>query len=447
MPEAHLPVGVGVGHRRDHVGRLVGHAREAARQPRRGEARAGRVAVARGGQVGLAHVDAVLGEDHRRAVQRLVDDRGDRRPAGGGHVQDVGVRRRGGRGARHPVQRLIEPRGLDEVEGRRRAGLGHALGEDLAQRTQERRPAAVRAKDAAYAGGVAPAPGPGRDDRVDVALPADEVAHQDGGQHLADAARGAARAPALGQLLGPHLDAPDLAGVLGQLEGRRPAVGGDDRQHLPVEPGQALDQQVTPRADAAHRVGVGPLRGQQDPRPDEAERHGRLAVRRSPSHSRCLRARTPPCSDGRPAAVASASSFASKATIARSISRQISSSDSRMTRPSNSSWAVSSLAPSAVGRGGRQRARPVQQPADVRPPVLGGLQAGVLLAQEHELGVDRVQRVAGSVPPVVLQRAGDPPEAPPAARRVLGAHPFTTLKVTCLCGDFAFRVLAMATSR
>ena len=149
--EPHLPVRVGVGHRRDHVGRLVGHAREAAGQARRGEARAGRIAVARGGQVGLAHVDAVLGEDHRRAVQRLVDDRGDRRPSGRRHVQDVGVRRRGGRGPRHPVERLVQPRCLDEVERRRRAGLGRALGEDFAQGIEEGGPPAVGAKDAPHA--------------------------------------------------------------------------------------------------------------------------------------------------------------------------------------------------------------------------------------------------------------------------------------------------------
>ena len=168
---------------RDDVGGRVGHARQPAGQARRGEAAPGRVAVARGGQVGLAHVDAVLGEDHRRAVQRLVHERGDRRPARGGHVQHVGVGRRRRRGARDPVERLVERRRLDEVERRRRAGLGRRArrGPRAAPPRNAAQPRS-RAERAAHAGRVPPAPRPRRDDGVGVALPADQVAHEHGGQ-------------------------------------------------------------------------------------------------------------------------------------------------------------------------------------------------------------------------------------------------------------------------
>ena len=75
-----------------------------------------------------------------------------------------------------------------------------------------------------------------------------------GGQRLADAARRAPRAPAACGSSSDHTSMrPTSRACVGQLEGRRPSVGGDDRQHLPVEPGQALDEQVAPRADAAHR--------------------------------------------------------------------------------------------------------------------------------------------------------------------------------------------------
>ena len=293
-----------------------------------------------------------------------------------------------------------------------------------------------------------------RDDGVEVAVPCDEAANEAGGERVAGAAP-TPRAPAVRQLLGPQLDAPDLAGMRRQLVRRRPSVRRDDRQHLPVDLGEAADQQVAPRADAADGVRVGALGDEQHARRTRLERRrARAATTRTPGHVAlasalaAVGARVRLAAGRSIAVVASASSFASKATIARSISRQISSSDSRMTRPSNSSWAVSSLAPSLSAARGRQRARPLQQPADVGPPVLGRLQAGVLLAQEHELRVDRGQRLAGSAQPVVLQRcrrlAGSAAAARRVPRRSSLHHPEGHVLVRGLA-DFAS--LAMATSR
>ena len=97
--------------------RAVGGERETAREARRREALAGRrTGCARGREVALAHVDAVLGEQDRRAVERLVHERGDRGPARGRDMQQVGLGGRGARGAGDPVKSLVERRGLDRVE-------------------------------------------------------------------------------------------------------------------------------------------------------------------------------------------------------------------------------------------------------------------------------------------------------------------------------------------
>ena len=62
---------------------------------------------------------------------------GDRGPAGGGDVQDVGRGRRNRGGAGDPVQRLVERRGLEQVHAGGRAGLLDALVEHIAQGSQE----------------------------------------------------------------------------------------------------------------------------------------------------------------------------------------------------------------------------------------------------------------------------------------------------------------------
>ena len=102
------------------------------------EALSGCGAAARGGQIALAHVDAVLGEQHGRAVQRLVDERGDPGPAA--HVtcrrSVSGVGR--ARGAGHPVKSLIERGRLDRVElGRQDRHRRPVLAQHLLQRMQE----------------------------------------------------------------------------------------------------------------------------------------------------------------------------------------------------------------------------------------------------------------------------------------------------------------------
>jgi hypothetical protein len=97
-------------------------------------------------------------------------------------------------------------------------------------------------------------------------FPAEEVAHEHGGQLVGAAPLEGARTFAPRQVLRPHLDAPDLSRVLGQLEQRRAPCGRDDRQDLPVELGDAVDEQVAPRADAARRVRVGALRREQHAR-------------------------------------------------------------------------------------------------------------------------------------------------------------------------------------
>ena len=134
------PLRVRLGHGRDHVGGRVGGERESARQPRRDEALSGRGPAAGRGEVALAHVHAVLGEQDRRPVQRLVHERRHGCPAGTGDVQQIGLGRRGARGASHPVKSLVERRGLDRVELGRLRGAVAALVEHLLQRAQEAAP-------------------------------------------------------------------------------------------------------------------------------------------------------------------------------------------------------------------------------------------------------------------------------------------------------------------
>ena len=274
MPKPDLPERVRVGDRRDDVGPGVGAAGEPACEPGGREPAAGRAAVADRREVGLAHVDAVLGQHHRRAVQRLVHDGGDRRPAGGRDVQDVGLGRRLGRAARHPVERLVELRRLELVERRGRAGLRHALREHLAERGQEAVPGLARPERAPHPARVAPAPHQARREGARVAVPADQAAGEQRGQRMVRAAARQRRATAARQPLGPDLDRPQLARVPRQREAPRLSVGADDRQHVPVELVQAVDEQVAPRADAADDVRVRPLG-----REEHARALGGLALR------------------------------------------------------------------------------------------------------------------------------------------------------------------------
>ena len=215
MPEPRLPHAVGVRHRRDDVRAGVRRAGEPARQPRGGEAAAGRVAAAHGGEVGLAHEDAVLRQHHRRAVQGLVDERRDRRPARRGDVQDVGGRRRLGGGARHPVERLVELRRLHHVERRRPAGLRRCArpapaagprgttSQPRRERNTRRTPAGMRA-----------APDQRRRPRHRMSpFQPSSPRTSTAGSSPPRAALARAQAPAHRQRLRPHLDAPDLAGV------------------------------------------------------------------------------------------------------------------------------------------------------------------------------------------------------------------------------------------
>ena len=121
----------------------------------------------------------------------------------------------------------------------------------------------------------------------------------------------------------------------------------------------------------------------------------------------------------------SASSRASKTTIERSISWQISISDSRITSPSTSICAVSSASVAAVELlAGSERVRSSSF-ADVVPLVLGGLQPRVLLAQQHDL------RLAA---PPSMSAAPDGPARPPVARTGAGAGRSAGLVVVRLAG-------------
>ncbi len=208
----------------------------------------------------------MLGQHHRRAVQRLVDDRGDRRPARGGHVQDVGLGRRHRGRARDPVERLVELRGLDEVERRRRPGLRDALGEHGLQRGRGTRSSRGRERNArrTSAGCLRQA---SHASRTSAGSPSQPIRWR---ASVAGSSASAVRPPqraAARDVLGPDLDPPDLAGVRRQRVERLALAGRDDRQHLPVELLEAADDQVAPRADAAHHIRIGALGAEQDPRP------------------------------------------------------------------------------------------------------------------------------------------------------------------------------------
>jgi hypothetical protein len=62
-----------------------------------------------------------------------------------------------------------------------------------------------------------------------------------------------------------------------------------------------------------------------------------------------------------------------------------------------------------VDPNGRERAGAAQQPFDVGPPVLGGVEPGVLLAQQHELGAQRDERLARHRSGEVEPAAPEPP--------------------------------------
>ncbi len=196
-----------------------------------------------------------------------MDEGRDRRPAGGRHVQHVGLRRRHRCRARDPVERLVEGRSLDEVQCGRNAGLLDAFVEDLCQPLEKGRPAAPRPEDPTHPGGMQAAPDEAVDHGGGIAAPAEQPADESGRQLAADAALGSAKATPGWQGLGPDLDAPDLLHVGRQLEQARPAVGRDDRKDLPIELGEALHEQVAPGADAADDVGIRTLGREQHTRP------------------------------------------------------------------------------------------------------------------------------------------------------------------------------------
>ncbi len=177
-------------------------------------------------------------------------------------MEDIGRGRRHRGGAGDPVQRLVERRGLEQVHGGGRAGLLHALVEHIAQVSQEGRPAGLGLERAAHTGRGPAAAHERGDEGIRIAVPAHQLADENGRQTIR---AGLARAPAAPrQLLGPQLDRTDLAGVRRQLEDRGPAVGGDDRHDLPVELAQPVDEQIAPGAHAPDHVGIGPLRGEED---------------------------------------------------------------------------------------------------------------------------------------------------------------------------------------
>ena len=212
-PKPLLPECVRVRDGRDHVGAGVGRAGQAAGQSGRSEAGTGGAPVADCRQIGLPHVDAVLGKHHRCSVDRLVHECGDRGPAGGRDVQDVGRGRRNGGGAGDPVQRLEERRSLEQIHAGGRAGLLHALVQHIPQGSQEGGPAVFGLERAAHADRGSATAHESSDEGLRVAVPAHELADENGRQVIRT---GLTRTPAPSrQLLGPQLDQTDLAGVRG----------------------------------------------------------------------------------------------------------------------------------------------------------------------------------------------------------------------------------------
>ena len=235
----------------------VGGARQPAGEPRR--RRSGcpaTIAAARRRQVGLAHVDAVLGEHHRRAVQRLVHERRHRGPARGGDVQDVGRRA----SARPRCARPSRASGrAPRPRPGRASGACPPRGSRSASTSRRRRgtpPSRARAEDAAARrAGWRRHHDQGLDDGLACRRPSRQVAHERRGQL---AARRAGRSGAGARPRGSSSDhtsmRPTCAGVRRELEerpaGRAGATIGRTCQSNSV---RLAHEQVAPRADAAHR--------------------------------------------------------------------------------------------------------------------------------------------------------------------------------------------------
>ena len=277
---------------RDDVGARVGAAGQAAGEPRGGEAAARRAAVADRGEVGLAHVDAVLGQHHRRAVQRLVHERGDRRPAGGRHVAARPPRapgrppcarpsRASGRGARRRAGRAPAA-----CRPRRRARA--STSPSAAEEARPSRPG--RAERAAHA--RRDGAGTTRTPSISASVsPFQPISSRTSTAGSAGRAGRRDRPAPRGSRSDQTSIGPCLARVRRQLEAARLPVRGDDRQHDPVELGQAVHEQVAPRAHAADHVRVRALGGQQDPR---AGPGARPAAARAPAQRGELKRRARP---------------------------------------------------------------------------------------------------------------------------------------------------------
>ena len=198
----------------------------------------------------------------------LLTSGGDRRPAGGGDVEDVRLGRRRRGGARDPVERLVERAPPPARSSRRRrAGLG-----DRARRARRRARPGTRPSRARSGTRGGRRPGWRRhqtklENRASVS-PFQPISsrHQRGRQRAApapSARRARRRAPARSDQISIGRASRACGG---SAKRRGSPVRADDRQHHPVELREAVDEQVAPGADAAHDVGVRALGGQQDAR-------------------------------------------------------------------------------------------------------------------------------------------------------------------------------------
>ena len=284
----------------------------------------------------------MLGEHHRRAVQRLVHERRDRRPAGGGHVQHVGLRA----SARPRCARPSTASGRacaasTRSSARRRAGLRDALAEHLARARAGTRPSraasGTRGARRRGCGGTRstrrapPSVSPSQPSRWRTST---------AGQLGARALERRSRAPR-GSVLRPHLDRARPRARAAAARRAARACRAERRSAGPASrtrPARST-QQVAPRAHAAdRRTGTCPrcvsrIRGRVpaaragaargDAAGCELEQRQRTAPRSRSGGSDQCRRRAP----RRPRLVGagsrpppSARSRASNATIARSIS-------------------------------------------------------------------------------------------------------------------------------
>ena len=210
----------------------------------------------------------------------------------------------------------------------------------------------------------------------------------------------------------------------------------DDRQDLPVELGEALDQQVAPGADATHDVGVGALGRQQDPARRGAASASRRAARAAPAGVGLTRPRyadrVAPAHGAVAIAVALRDLGAAACALHGDQGIQLAFegdhrpldllADLQQRLADEQAFHQQLLDvvadAVAVGLGRRERARATDQPADVGALVLGGLQPGVLLAQQQQLGAHGGE---ASTRPPWPGRVGPAAEAP--ARLVASAAP------------------------